>query len=112
MADLYSRTMKALHWMGSSLDDLRSFPVRAKAEAGTDMRRVQQGVDPRDWKPMTEIGAGVREIRVRTSDGAFRVLYVVENATDIFVLHAFQKKTQRTSARDIAKGKSRYTLIP
>jgi phage-related protein len=104
--------MKALHWIGTSLADLRRFPVSARIEAGTDLRLVQQGVDPRDWKPMPDVGAGVREIRVRTADGAFRVFYVVESATDVYVLHAFQKKTQRTSAQDIAKGRARYKLIP
>ena len=104
--------MKELHWVGTSLDDLRGFPADARAEAGTDLRLVQQGVDPRDWKPMPEVGAGTREIRVRTKDGAFRVFYVVENATDVYVLHAFQKKTQKTSPRDIEKGKARYKLIP
>jgi phage-related protein len=104
--------MKALHWIGSSLADLRRFPVSARVEAGTDLRLVQQGVDPRDWKPMPDVGAGVREVRIRTQDGAFRVFYVVESATDVYVLHAFQKKTQRTSAQDIAKGKARYKLIP
>lgn len=61
---------------------------------------------------MSDIGAGVREIRNRTADGAFRVFYVVENATDVYVLHAFQKKSQKTPAKDIEKGKTRYKLIP
>lgn len=104
--------MKALHWIGTSLDDLRDFPVSARIEAGTDLRLVQQGVEPRDWKPMPQVGPGVREIRNRTKDGAFRVFYVVESATDVYVLHAFQKKSQRTSAQDLEKGKSRYKLIP
>ena len=104
--------MKELHWIGTSLDDLRGFPTDARAEAGTDLRLVQQGVDPRDWKPMPEVGAGTREIRVRTKDGAFRVFYVVENATDVYVLHAFQKKTQKTSKADIDTGKRRYASIP
>ena len=104
--------MKGLHWIGTSLDDLRSFPASARVEAGTDLRLVQQGTDPRDWKPMPGIGKGVREIRNRTSDGAFRVFYVVESATDVYVLHAFRKKTQKTSRQDMEKGKARYKLVP
>jgi phage-related protein len=104
--------MKNLHWIGSSLSDLRAFPADARVEAGTDLRLVQQGVDPRDWKPMPEVGRGVREIRNRSQDGAFRVFYVVEGRTDVYVLHAFQKKTQRTAAKDLAKGRARYKLIP
>lgn len=94
------------------MDDLKAFPANVRSEAGTDLRLIQQGVDPRSWKPMPSIGAGVREIRIRTMDGAFRVFYVVESSTDVYVLHAFQKKTQRTSIHNIAKGKSRYELIP
>ncbi|WP_170298345.1 type II toxin-antitoxin system RelE/ParE family toxin [Pseudoxanthomonas jiangsuensis] len=61
---------------------------------------------------MPDVGAGTREIRVRTRDGAFRVFYVVESATDVYVLHAFQKKSQKTAASDLEKGKARYRLIP
>lgn len=104
--------MKALHWIGTSLDDPRTFPVDARLHAGTDLRLVQQGVDPRDGKPMPSIGKGAREIRIRTSDGAFRVFYVVESAMAIYVLHAFQKKSRKTSRQDIEKGITRYRLIP
>jgi phage-related protein len=93
--------MKELYWLGTSLDDLRAFP-----------RTARIGVDPRDWKPMPDVGAGVREIRIRTGDGSFRVFYVVESAKAVYVLHAFQKKTQRTSRPDIDKAKARYKLIP
>jgi phage-related protein len=104
--------MKALYWIGTSLEDLRAFPEAARREVGTDLRLVQRGAEPRDWKPMATVGAGVREIRVRTGDGAFRVFYVVESASAVYVLHAFQKKSQRTAPSDIAKGKARYRLIP
>ncbi len=67
---------------------------------------------PRDEPAHPGVGRGVREIRNRTKDGAFRVFYVVEGATDVYVLHAFQKKTQRTSALDLEKGRVRYKLIP
>jgi len=104
--------MKELFWLGTSRDDLKEFPLEARKEAGTDLRLVQQGVEPRDWKPMPTVGKGVREIRIRMPDGAYRVFYVVENAAAVYVLHAFQKKTRRTSQQDLDKGKTRYKLIP
>lgn len=104
--------MKKVHWLGSSLKDLRGFPASARKEAGRDIHWLQVGADPLDWKPMPQVGAGVREIRNRTPDGAFRILYVVESAHDIYVLHVFQKKTERTLARDIEKGRARYKLMP
>jgi phage-related protein len=50
---------------------------------------------------MTSIGSGVREIRVRTASGAFRVIYLAVMDDTILVLHAFQKKTQQTQRHDI-----------
>lgn len=104
--------MKTLYWLGTSLEGLKAFPAGVRTEAGTALRLVQQGVDPRDWKPMPDVGKGVREIRIRDQAGAFRVFYVVESGDAVYVLHAFQKKTQRTSKQDLDKGKTRYKLIP
>jgi phage-related protein len=104
--------MKRLIWLGTSKDDLRALPTSARAELGTDLRWVQQGAAPRDWKPMPSIGAGVREMRVRNLDGAFRAFYVVENAGEVYVLHVFQKKSEQTATHDIRKGRARYKLIP
>ena len=51
---------------------------------------------------MASIGVGVREIRIREASGAFRVVYVAKFEAAIFVLHCFQKKTQKTSREDVA----------
>ena len=104
--------MKTLYWLGTSLEDLKAFPADVRVEAGTALRLVQQGVEPQDWKPMPDVGKGAREIRIRDQAGAFRVFYVVESVDAVYVLHAFQKKTQRTSKQDLDKGKARYKLIP
>jgi phage-related protein len=69
---------------------------------------VQEGYDPDDWKPVNTIGQGVREIRIRDKDGAFRVVYVAKFEDAIYVLHCFQKKTQKTSPEDIALALRRY----
>lgn len=104
--------MKAVHWLGTSKRDLLGLPAAVRVEAGLDLRLVQSGLEPRDWKPMPDVGAGVREIRNRTAEGAFRTFYVVESASHIYVLHVFQKKSRRTSPRDIEMGRARYRLIP
>jgi phage-related protein len=51
---------------------------------------------------MATIGSGVREIRVRDASGVYCVVYIAQFAEAVYVLHAFQKKTQRTSPRDLA----------
>lgn len=99
---------KPVEFLGTSLDDLRAFPPAAKREAGYQIDQVQNGLDPDDWKPMNTVGQGVREIRVRDSDGAFRVIYIAKFADAVYVIHCFQKKTQKTNKADIDLASKRY----
>jgi phage-related protein len=93
--------VKPIAFIGGALDELRNFPISARRDAGYQLDRVQRGLEPDDWKPMTSIGSGVREIRVRDESGAFRVIYIAALAGAVYVLHAFQKKTQQTLKRDL-----------
>lgn len=93
--------MKRIEFLGNSLEQLRDFPEGARKETGVQLHKVQLGLEPSDWKTMTAIGHGVREIRVRDEAGAFRVLYVADFADAVYVLHAFQKKTRQTAKRDL-----------
>ncbi|MER8823259.1 MULTISPECIES: type II toxin-antitoxin system RelE/ParE family toxin [Mesorhizobium] len=93
--------MKVIEWLGSSRADVRAFPDDARIEAGWQLELVQRGDDPDDWKPLQIVGAGVREIRVREASGAFRVIYLATLEDRVLVLHAFQKKTQATSKKDL-----------
>jgi phage-related protein len=102
------RPARPIEFRGSSLQDLSRFPAVARRRAGFQLFQVQEGDDPNDWKPMTSIGPGVREIRVREKDGAFRVIYIATFVNAVYVLHCFQKKTQKTSAGDIELAKRRY----
>jgi phage-related protein len=99
---------KPIEFRGSALEELSRFPAAARRKAGFQLFQVQEGDDPDDWKPMTSIGPGVREIRVRERDGSFRVIYVATFPRAVFVLHRFQKKTQKTSAGNIEVAKQRY----
>lgn len=96
------RNHKPIEFCGSALNDLRTFPEDARREAGHQLDQIQQGREPDDWKPMASIGVGVREIRIREASGACRVVYVAKFEAAIFVLHCFQKKTQKTSREDVA----------
>jgi phage-related protein len=100
--------MKDVVFLGAALDDLRAFPPTARREAGHQLDQVQRGLDADDWKPMTSVGPGVKEIRIRDATGAFRVIYVAKFAEAVFVLHCFQKKTEQTSKPDIALATRRY----
>lgn len=103
-------TVKALRFIGSSLDDLRDFPDEARRAAGFELRAIQNGLDPSDWKPMQSIGAGVREIRIHVL-GEWRVVYVAKFAEAVYVLHAFQKKSRTTSKNDIELARKRLKEI-
>jgi phage-related protein len=102
---------KPLIWLGSSRRDIRAFPALVRRLAGFQLRRVQQGLEPDDWKSMQTVGPGVREIRVHIA-GAHRVFYLATRADAIYVLHAFEKKTQKTSANDLRTGRERFGALP
>ena len=100
--------MKPIEFLGDSLVRLREFPSSARRSAGYQLDRVQRGLEPDDWKPMKTIGAGVRELRIRDRTGGFRVIYLATLPDRIVVLHAFQKKTQRTARLDIELATRRF----
>jgi phage-related protein len=100
--------MKPVVFLADSLDRLRGFPERMRREAGFQLDRVQRGLDADNWKPMTTIGPGVGEIRLQDVSGAFRVVYVATFMDAVYVLHAFQKKTQRTAPRDLTLAQLRF----
>jgi phage-related protein len=100
--------LKQIEFRGGSLDDLREFPIEVRREAGYQLDQIQRGMEPDDWKPMPSIGQGVREIRIRDISGAFRLVYVAKFADAVYVLHCFQKKSQRTPKTDIELAEKRY----
>lgn len=102
--------MKPLKFIGSSEDDLSEFPKEAKGAAGHELWQVQLGLMPSDWKPILNVGAGAYEIRVHIL-GEWRIIYVAKFADAIYVLHAFQKKTQQTRKEDIELAATRYKLL-
>ena len=102
--------VKELKFVGSSLDDLRNFPEEARRIAGFELRAVQNGLEPQDWKPMRSIGSGVKEMRIHVL-GEWRIVYVAKLADAMYVLHAFQKKSQKTNRNDIELVRKRFKEI-
>lgn len=103
--------MKKLTFLGDSLKCLRNFPEEAKQDAGYQLDKIQRGETADDFKPMPAIGKGVEEIRVYDDSGIYRVIYTARLADTVYVLHAFQKKTQTTSKLDIALASKRYAKL-
>jgi phage-related protein len=103
--------LKPLRFVGDSLRRLREFPKEAKQDAGYQLEQVQRGIQPADFKPMPSIGKGVDEIRVWDDTGTYRVIYTARLADAVYVLHAFQKKTQATPRQDIELAKERFAQL-
>ena len=101
---------QSIYWISSSRVDLRNFPTAARRKAGLELRALQRGEAPTNFKPMPSIGSGVMEIRINIGD-AYRIFYVAKFEEGVYVLHAFQKKTQRTSKKDIQLGQQRYRTM-
>jgi phage-related protein len=99
---------KEAEFVGRALDELKAFPDAARRECGHGIDTVQAGDTPYGSKPMPRVGKGAREICVSSDDGWFRVFYVAEIEGRVWVLHAFQKKTNQTPLSAIKIGAKRY----
>ena len=102
------RSFKVVKWLGDSLGQLRTWPKSVTEEVGAELLAVQEGRVPSDWKSMTTVGAGVKEIRVAQNRNQYRVIYVAKFIEAVYVIHAFEKKTQRTPNHDLDIAKTRY----
>ena len=102
--------MKPVVWLGDSLARVRSFAPEARRRAGQELRRIQAGRLPIDWKAMPSIGLGVSELRVRAV-GAYRVIYLAKFAEAVYVLHVFEKKSRKTARLDVELARQRYRTL-
>ena len=92
------------------MDDLRNFPDEARRAAGFELRAVQSGLSPGDWKPVPVVGSGANEIRIHVL-GEWRIIYVAKFSDAVYVLHSFKKKSRKTSRKDIELARQRYNQI-
>ncbi|SEG13437.1 Phage-related protein [Bryocella elongata] len=103
--------LKPLRWLGDSPKAVQRFPPAARRMAGFELQGVQHGLHPSDFKPMPSIGAGVEELRVWVESGTYRIIYLARLEEAVYVLHAFPKKSQQTSPRDLELARSRYEQL-
>ncbi len=104
-------SMKPVRFLGDSRKVMREFPDDARRDAGRQLARVQKGKPADDFKPMPSIGKGVEEIRIWEASGTYRIVYTARLADTVFVLHAFQKKTEATSPRDLEVARKRFRQL-
>ena len=99
--------LRPVIWLGNSKTNLLSFPKEAQKLLGDGLQLMQFGGMPKNVKPFKGIGSGVFEIALRYDTDAYRVVLAVKLGDNIYVLHAFQKK----SKQGIATPKSDVELI-
>ncbi|MEO5799372.1 MAG: type II toxin-antitoxin system RelE/ParE family toxin [Gemmatimonadales bacterium] len=97
---------RPLVWSDSTRAKVRAFPELVRAKVGYELFRIQRGEMPSDWKPMQSVGPGVIEVRIH-ADGEYRLLLLVQLKDAITVLHAFRKRSRRTSGLDLALARKR-----
>ena len=102
--------MRKVIFEGDSLEIIRRFPSIARQRCGYEIDRIQRNLKPLNWKPFRTVGQGVCEVRVRVGN-QYRILYIVSFEDQLHVLHAFEKKTQRTRSSDIKIAKHRLKVL-
>jgi phage-related protein len=104
----YNLRVKRVRFLGNTRKEISNFPREARKAAGFELGAIQQGSSARDSKPMPSVGPGVQELRVWVQAGTFRVIYLARMEEAIYVLHAFEKKTEKTAQADIDLARERY----
>ena len=100
-------TVRPLQWVGSSKDDLKSFPDDVQDRIGFALYLAQIGRKHRDARPLTGLGPGVLEVVSAFDTNTWRTVYAVRFREAVYVLHAFQKK----SRKGIATPKAEIDLV-
>lgn len=102
---------RPIDWRGDSLDVLRSLSEDLQDDLGYMLHQVQAGITPSNFKPIPTVGNGVYELRASDAEGIGRVMYIAKYPEAVYVLHTFQKKTRKTSQKDIKKATVRLNEV-
>ncbi|MEA3388247.1 type II toxin-antitoxin system RelE/ParE family toxin [Sphingobium sp. CCH11-B1] len=88
-------TLRTVSWIKAARRDFEAFPARAIDRALDALTVVADGGTPDIAKPLAGLGAGVWELAIKERGDAYRVVYAVQLGDDIWVVHAFQKKSTK-----------------
>jgi len=103
-----------IFWPQNLTDEIKNdWPVEMRKEGGFQLGRVQQGLEPNNYRPMPTIGAGVKEIKLQDEGkNQYRLIYIAKFEEAIYVFHVITKKTtESTSKHDIELAKKRLGEI-
>jgi phage-related protein len=88
------RDTRPISWLKGARKDFEDFPQGAQLEMARALTILAEGRMPDIAKPLTGLGSGVMELALRHRGDAFRVVYALQIDEDIWVVHAFQKKSK------------------
>ena len=88
-------SLRTISWIKAARKDFEAFPVRAMDRAFDALTVVADSGMPDIAKPLAGLGAGVWELAIKERGDAFRVVYALQVGDDIWVVHAFQKKSTK-----------------
>ena len=88
------RNTRPVQWMKAARRDFEDFPQGARDDLLDALTAIAEGGHPSIAKPLTGLGSGVMELALRHRGDAFRVVYALQIGADIWVVHAFQKKSK------------------
>ncbi len=98
-------------WEGDSKEVISSFPEEARQNLGFQLRLLQQGQQPTDYRPMSTVGPGVFELRDQDERAWYRVIYLSRVRDVVHVLHCFEKKSRETPVREINTARRRLKAV-
>ena len=98
-------------WQGESKEVISSFPEQARQNLGFQLRLLQQGQQPNDYRPMRIIGPGVFELRDQDERAWYRVIYLSRVRDVVHVLHYFEKSSRETPAKEINSERPRLKAV-
>lgn len=88
------RNTRPISWLKGARKDFEDFPQGAQLDMARALTILAEGQMPDIAKPLTGFGSGVMELALKHRGDAFRVVYALQIGTDIWVVHAFQKKSK------------------
>jgi phage-related protein len=98
-------------WEGDSKEVISSFPDEAKQNLGFQLRLLQHGQQPTDYRAMNSIGSGVFELRDQDQRAWYRVIYLSRVRSVIHILHCFEKRSRETPSKEINTARQRLKAV-
>ena len=86
--------IRQISWIKAAKKDFQDFPESAQAIFASALTIIAEGATPQIAKPLKGLGPGVMELALKHRGDAYRIVYALKIGTDVWIVHAFQKKSK------------------